>query len=196
MVGEPVNTFYVQKQVYDVDGKPISGLYEDLTGNGKVDEDDFYCYKKPAPDFTFGLNTNLTWKRWTLAASAHANIGNYVYNHNAAQYCLMKDLWLNNYVANRQASVMQYPFYAEGYFSDYFVENASFLKIDKVTVGYTLPIKRLIQDRSASINIFSTVQNVATITRYSGIDPEVFSGIDNNMYPRPRMYMLGLKFNF
>ena len=196
MVGEPVNTFYVQKQVYDVDGKPISGLYEDLTGNGKVDEDDFYCYKKPAPDFTFGLNTNLTWKRWTLAASAHANIGNYVYNHNAAQYCLMKDLWLNNYVANRQASVMQYPFYAEGYFSDYFVENASFLKIDNVTVGYTLPIKRLIQDRSASINIFSTVQNVATITRYSGIDPEVFSGIDNNMYPRPRMYMLGLKFNF
>ena len=89
MVGEPVNTFYVYKQVYDTDGKPISGLYADLSGengtpDGKIDENDMYCYKKPAPDFTFGLNTNLTWKRWTFAASAHANIGNYVYNNNAS----------------------------------------------------------------------------------------------------------------
>ena len=196
MVGEPVRTFYVQKQVYDINGKPIAGLYQDLDNNGKVDEDDFYCYKQPAPDFTFGFNTNLTWKRWTFAASAHANIGNYVYNSNAAQYSLMKDLWLNNYVGNRIAAVQQFPFYAEGYFSDYFVENASFLKLDNVTVGYNIPIKNMLHERTAAINLFATVQNVVTITRYSGIDPEVYSGIDNNMYPRPRMYMLGLKFNF
>ena len=196
MVGEPVRTFYLQKQVYDVNGKPIAGLYQDLDGNGKVDEDDFYCYKQPAPDFTFGFNTNLSWKRWTFAASAHANIGNYVYNYNAAQYSLMKDLWLNNYVANRIAAVQQYPFYSEGYFSDYFVENASFLKLDNVTVGYNFPIKNTLRDRDLTLNVFATVQNVVTITRYTGIDPEVFDGIDNNMYPRPRMYVLGLKFNF
>lgn len=196
MVGQPVSTFYVQKQVYDVEGKPISGLYQDLDGNGKVNEDDFYCYKQPAPIVTFGFNTNLTWKRWTFAASAHANIGNYVYNSNKAQYSLMKDLWLNNYVANRMASVVDTPFYSEGYFSDFFVENASFLKLDNITVGYNIPIKNTLHERPAAINLFATVQNVATITRYSGIDPEVFSGIDSNIYPRPRMYMLGLKFNF
>jgi len=92
--------------------------------------------------------------------------------------------------------VQQFPFYAEGYFSDYFVENASFLKLDNVTVGYNIPIKNMLHERTAAINLFATVQNVVTITRYSGIDPEVYSGIDNNMYPRPRMYMLGLKFNF
>lgn len=196
LVGHPLNTFYVHKQVYDVDGKPISGLYEDLNDDGKLNEDDFYCYKQAAPDFTFGLNTNLSWKRWTLAASAHANIGNYVYNNNASVYSYMSDLWTNNWSANRMATVIDAPFYIADYFSDYFVENASFLKIDNVTLGYTFPIKGTFIDRSGSLNLFATVQNVATITRYSGIDPEVFSGIDNNMYPRPRMYMLGLKFNF
>ncbi len=205
MVGEPVNTFYVYKQVYDTDGKPISGLYADLSGengtpDGKIDENDMYCYKKPAPDFTFGLNTNLTWKRWTFAASAHANIGNYVYNNNASRYTLMSDIWTNNYTANRSVAILDNPMYAGGnehYMSDFFIENASFLKLDNVTAGYTIPIKSSwYADRAISLNIFATVQNVLTLTRYTGIDPEVYSGIDNNMYPRPRNYMLGVKFNF
>ncbi|MBP5482748.1 MAG: TonB-dependent receptor [Bacteroidales bacterium] len=207
MVGEPVSTFYVYKQVYDVNGHPIPGLYADINNSGAVDEDDMYCYKKPAPTVTFGLSTNFNWKNWTLAVSAHANLGNYVYNNNKAQLSLMSDLWTNNFTANRIDNVLVEPFYNKDniYFSDYFIENASFLKVDNVTLGYNF--KNLLEGthyrRSEPIHvngvsgtIFFTVQNLLCITRYSGIDPEVFGGIDSNVYPRPRNFMLGLKLNF
>ncbi len=198
MVGEPVQTFYVYQQVYDNQGHPIAGLFVDRDDNGKVNEDDMYCYKKPAPDFTFGFNTNFTWKNWTLAASAHANLGNYVYNNNKSQFSYMGDLWTNNFTANRISSVLQDPFYNSDnlYFSDFFIENASFLKLDNVTLGYTIPSLFKLAERSASLNFFFTVQNVLTITRYTGVDPEVFNGIDSNLYPRPRNYVAGVKFNF
>jgi iron complex outermembrane receptor protein len=196
MVGEPVNTFYVWQQVYDVNGKPIPGLYVDRNHDGTVDEDDKYCFKKPAPDFTFGLNTNFSWKNLTVAASAHANVGNWVYNNNLSQFSYMNDLWTNNFTANRLAAVQQVPFYTAEYESDYFVENASFFKLDNVTVGYTFPKIFKAADRDASLNIFATVQNVFVISGYSGIDPEVFNGIDSNLWPRPRTYVLGVKFNF
>ena len=112
----------------------------------------------------------------------------------------MSDIWTNNYTANRSVAILENPMYAGGnehYMSDFFIENASFLKLDNVTAGYTIPIKSSwYADRAISLNIFATVQNVLTLTRYTGIDPEVYSGIDNNMYPRPRNYMLGVKFNF
>ena len=198
MVGEPVQTFYVYQQVYDAQGHPISGLFVDRDDDGDVDEDDMYCYKKPAPDLTFGFNTNFNWKNWTLAASAHANLGNYVYNNNKSQFSYMSDLWTNNFTANRLSSVLQDPFYNSDnmYFSDYFIENASFFKLDNVTLGYTIPSLFKLAERSASLNLFFTVQNVFTITRYTGVDPEVFNGIDSNIYPRPRNYVMGVKFNF
>ena len=198
MVGEPVQTFYVYQQVYDVQGHPIAGLFVDRNGDGKVNEDDMYCYKKPAPDFTFGFSTNFNWKNWTLAASAHANLGNYVYNNNLSQFSYMGDLWTNNFTANRISNVLQDPFYNSDnlYFSDYFIENASFFKLDNVTLGYTIPKLFRLADRNASLNLFLTVQNVVTLTRYTGVDPEVFGGIDSNIYPRPRNYVMGLKFNF
>ncbi len=196
MVGEPVRTFYVWQQIYDTDGKPIPGLYADRDNNGVVDENDKYCFKKPAPDFTFGLNTNFTWKNLTVAASAHANVGNWVYNNNLSQFSYMNDLWTNNFTANRLAAVQNVPFYSAEYESDYFVENASFFKMDNITVGYTFPHIFKAAERNASLNIFATVQNVFVITGYSGIDPEVFSGIDSNLWPRPRTYVAGLKFNF
>ena len=156
---------------------------------------------------TFGLSTNFNWKNWTLAVSAHANLGNYVYNNNKAQLSLMSDLWTNNFTANRIDNVLVEPFYNKDniYFSDYFIENASFLKVDNVTLGYNF--KNLLEGthyrRSEPIHvngvsgtIFFTVQNLLCITRYSGIDPEVFGGIDSNVYPRPRNFMLGLKLNF
>ena len=198
MVGEPVHTFYVYQQVYDTAGHPISGLFVDRDDSGEVNEDDMFCYKKPAPDFTFGFNTTLNWKNWTLAASAHANVGNYVYNNNKSQMSLMTDLWTNNFTANRISSVLQDPFYSSEnlYFSDYFIENASFFKLDNVTLGYTFPKLFTLAERNASLNLFFTVQNVLTLTRYTGVDPEVFNGIDSNIYPRPRNYVLGVKFNF
>ena len=198
MVGEPVQTFYVYQQVYDAQGHPIAGLFVDRNEDGKVNEDDMYCYQKPAPDFTFGFNTNFNWKNWTLAASAHANIGNYVYNNNRSQFSYMGDLWTNNFTANRISGVLQDPFYNSDnlYFSDFFIENASFFKLDNVTLGYTIPKLFKLAERNASLNLFCTVQNVLTLTRYTGVDPEVFGGIDSNIYPRPRNYVAGVKFNF
>lgn len=191
MVGYPTNSFYVYEQIYREDGTPIMGAYVDRNGDGAITENDMYCYKKAAPDFTFGLNTTLTWKNWTLAASAHANVGNYMYDNMSSRYGLMSDLWTNNFVANRMQNATIANFTTAQYFSDYYIHNASFFKLDNVTLGYTFNFAK-----KYALNIFATVQNALVVTTYEGIDPEIFSGIDNNMYPRPRTYILGLKFNF
>lgn len=192
--GHAPNSFFVYKQVYDTDGNPIEGLYVDLNGDGKITDADKYCFHKAAPDWTFGFNTQLGYKQWTLAMSAHSSIGNYVYNNIASNGDLLTDLWANNFVSNRYSTAKDHNLrtFAQ-YWSDMYVQDASFLKIDNITLsrafnfGKNLPM---------SFNVFATVQNVACITGYDGIDPEIFSGIDNNMYPRPRTYILGVKFNF
>ncbi|MCI2082804.1 MAG: TonB-dependent receptor [Bacteroidales bacterium] len=191
MVGYPVNSFYVYEQIYDTDGKPIQGAYVDRNGDGTVDDKDMYCYKKAAPDFTFGFNTVFEWKKWTLSASAHANLGNYVYDNMSSKYGLMSDLWTNNFVANRLAGTQDAFFTTAQYFSDYYVHNASFLKLDNVTLSYMFDLYK-----DMKLTVYGTAQNVFCITKYKGIDPEIFSGIDNNMYPRPRTFLLGLKLNF
>ena len=191
MVGYPVNTFYVYEQIYDMDGTPIMGAYVDRNEDGVINSDDMYCYKKSAPDYTFGFNTLLSYKNWTLAASAHANLGNYVYDNNSSRLELLSDLWTNNFVANRVNTAMTTGFSQAQYLSDYYVRDASFLKIDNITLGYNFHL-----GSSMTLNLYGTVQNACVITKYTGIDPEIYSGIDNNMYPRPRTYILGLKFNF
>ena len=191
MTGYPVNAFYVYQQVYDENGLPIMGAYVDRNEDGKIDEKDMYCYKKPAPDVTIGFNTTLNWKQWSLALSAHANLGNWVYDNNSSNMTLMTDLWTNNFVSNRVPLASEINFTQAQYFSDYWVKNASFLKIDNITLGYTFNLPK-----AMTLNLFATVQNVCTITGYDGIDPEIFNGIDNNLWPRPRTYVLGLKYNF
>lgn len=192
--GHAPNSFFVYKQVYDTDGNPIEGLYADLNNDGKIDNNDKYCFHKAAPDWTFGFNTQLAYKQWTLAVSAHSNVGNYVYNNIASNGDLLTDLWANNFVNNRYSTAKEHNFssYAQ-YWSDIYIENASFLKIDNITLSRSFNFG---QKNPMSFNVFATVQNVATFTKYGGIDPEIFSGIDNNMYPRPRTYILGVKFNF
>ena len=195
--GQAPNSFYVYKQVYDTDGNPIEGAYADLNGNGSTDEGDKYCFHKAAPDWTFGFNTQLSWKRWTLAASAHANIGNYVYNNVMSDGDLLTDLATNGFVNNRYSTAEAHNFlsYAQ-YWSDMYVTDASFLKLDNITLQRSFDSLMKIAGRSVGGSIFATVNNVACLTGYKGIDPEIFSGIDNNMYPRPRTYILGVKFNF
>ena len=192
--GHAPNSFFVYKQVYDTDGNPIEGLYADLNNDGKIDDNDKYCFHKAAPDWTFGFNTQLAYKQWTLAVSAHSNVGNYVYNNIASNGDLLTDLWANNFVNNRYSTAKEHNFssFAQ-YWSDIYIENASFLKIDNITLSRSFNFG---QKNPMSFNVFATVQNVACFTKYSGIDPEIFSGIDNNMYPRPRTYILGVKFNF
>ena len=194
--GQPLSSFFVYQQVYDQNGKPIEGLYVDRNDDGKIDQYDKYCFHDPAPKVTLGFNTQLSWKDLTLAASAHANFGNYVYDNISSNGELLTDLWTNSFVSNRVASSMNTLFGESAqYFSDYYVRNASFLKIDNITLSYRFDLGKAC-DRDLNLNVFATVQNVATITGYKGIDPEIASGIDNNMYPRPRTYILGVKFNF
>lgn len=190
--GYAPNSFFVYQQIYDANGAPIEGAYVDRDKNGKIDKGDRYCFHSAAPDYTFGFNSQLSYKAFTLAVSAHSNVGNYIYNNVMSNGDLLTDLWTNSFVNNRYvtAEAHNQQTYAQ-YWSDMYVTNASFLKIDNVTLNYRFKL-----DNAIDMNVFGTVQNVACLTGYKGIDPEVFNGIDNNMYPRPRTYMLGLKFNF
>ncbi len=194
--GHAPNSFFVYQQVYDTDGNPIEGAYVDRNGDGKINTADKYCYKKAAPDWTFGFNTSLSYKEWTLAMSAHANVGNYVYNNVESDCDLLTDLWANGFVSNRYHTAQSHNFASFGqYFSDLYVQDASFLKIDNITLSRSFSLNKG-KAVPMSFNVFATVQNVACLTGYDGIDPEIFSGIDNNMYPRPRTWILGVKFNF
>ena len=194
--GQAPNSFFVYQQVYDPNGNPIEGLYVDRNEDGKIDAADKYCFHKAAPDWTFGFNTQLSYKALTLAMSAHANVGNYVYNNVMSNGDLLTDLSTNSFINNRYYTAEAHNFknFAQ-YWSDMYVTDASFLKIDNVTLSYRFKLAEA-AGRDMNLNVFGTVQNLACLTGYTGIDPEIFSGIDNNMYPRPRTYIVGVKFNF
>ena len=188
-------SFFVYQQVYDMEGKPLEGVYVDRNNDGKIDTNDKYCYHKSAPDFTFGFNTELSWRKWTLAASAHASVGNYVYDNIHSNGELLTDLWTNSFIRNCTSGALNTNFRTNAqYFSDMYVKDASFLKLDNITLSRHFTFGK--ETRPMGLNVFATVQNVACLSGYDGIDPEIYSGIDNNLYPRPRTYILGLKFNF
>jgi iron complex outermembrane receptor protein len=196
-VGYPMRTFYLYQQVYDKNGNPVNGVYVDRNKDGQITAEDKYLGHKPDADVTIGFNTNFSYKNWTAALSGHAAIGNWVYNNVASDTEMLADLWTNSFIGNRLASATKSMFSQAQYLSDYYLENASFLKLDNFTIGYTFPkLFNIAQDRPASLNIFGTVQNICTLTKYSGIDPEVYGGIDGALYPRPRTFVAGVKFNF
>ena len=196
-VGHPMSAFYVYQHVYDQSGAPVFGQYVDQNNDGVINEADRHFFHKPWADVTIGFNTSFSYKNWTAALSGHASIGNYVYNNVASNNEMLKDLWVNNFISNRNASALKSNFDDAMYISDYYIENGSFLKLDNFTLGYTFPkLFEMVPGRPATLNIFGTVQNICTITKYSGIDPEVYGGIDGTVYPRPRTFVLGLKLNF
>jgi iron complex outermembrane receptor protein len=189
-VGYPAKSFFVNKQVYDAAGNPIEGLYVDLSGEGGVvngDNADKYIYHNPVPDFLFGLTARFNYKNFDLSASARASIGNYVYNQVAAgsSYDQMQQI---GYWRNFSRLLDDTQFVKRQFTSDYFVENASFVKLDNLSAGYRFD--NLFGALGARVSF--TVQNAFTITKYSGLDPEVDGGVDNNFYPRPRTYMVGI----
>lgn len=192
-VGYPAYSFFVNKQIYDADGNPIEGLYEDISGKGGVvagDNEDKYIYHNPAPDYILGMGIRFNYKNFDFSTSARAYIGNYVLNQvlASASYDQMQQI---GYWKNMPAALSKYNFVKRQFTSDYFVENASFLKVDNIGVGYNFkPIDKL------SMRLTFTVQNAFIITKYSGIDPEVNGGVDNSFYPRPRNYVLGLNIKF
>jgi iron complex outermembrane receptor protein len=197
-VGFPMRTFNLYKQVYDQNGNPINGVYVDMNGDGQITADDKYMDKrfKASPDFTFGFNTSFSYKNWTAALSGHASLGNWVYNNVASDTEMLADLWTNSFIGNRVSSATRSMFSQAQYLSDYYLQNGSFLKFDNFTLGYTFPKLFKVAENDASLNVFATVQNIYTLTKYTGIDPEVYGGIDGTVYPRPRTFILGLKFNF
>jgi len=200
-VGHPINSFFVYQQVYDENGKPLEGTFVDRNADGQINSDDGYYYKSPAADVIMGLTTKFVYKGWDLSAAFHASLGNYVYydflsrNANVGPGLYANSAWRNTtpeaVALGWTAAANSYS--NENYMSDYFVRNASYLKCSNITLGYSfqkfcgLPL---------SGRIFGTVQNPFIITKYDGIDPEVASGIDNNPYPRPISYQMGLNLNF
>ena len=195
-VGYPMRTFYLYEQVYDKAGNPINGVYVDRNNDGQITADDKYMGHHADASVTFGFNTNFTYKNWTAALSGHASVGNWVYNNVASDTEMLADLWTNQFVSNRVASAPNSMFSQAQYLSDYYVQDGSFLKLDNFTIGYTFPKLFKAADHNASLNIFGTVQNICTLTKYKGIDPEVYGGIDGTVYPRPRTFVVGVKFNF
>jgi TonB-linked SusC/RagA family outer membrane protein len=207
-VGSAPYSFFVNKQVYDTDGNPIEGLYEDLSGEGGVvsgDDLDKYVLNDPAPDYTMGLSFRFNYKQFDFSGSARANIGNYVQNRVASgsSYDQMQQI---GYWKNMPTYLDDSKFISRQFTSDYFIHNASFLKLDNITAAYTFI--NLVSKLNLGISF--TVQNVFTITKYEGLDPEVglnpgldindpgddVVGIDNNLYPRPRIYTIGLNLNY
>ncbi|MCW3162605.1 SusC/RagA family TonB-linked outer membrane protein [Chryseobacterium oryctis] len=191
--GYQPSAFYVYQQVYDNAGKSIEGVYVDRNGDGVINSSDLYEYKSPAPKVLLGFSTKLAYKNWDLGFTMRASLGNYVYNNVASQYGNLQGISNNSYLQNIHSSYLDTGFERGQYFSDYYVENASFLRMDNINVGYNLPS---FISKNSKMRIFGSVQNAFIVTKYSGLDPEVFNGIDNNLYQRPRVYSLGFNFQF
>lgn len=186
--------FYVYHQLYDSKtGKPIEGAYADLNNDGEINGSDLYRYHSPAPKYIMGLSTSLRYKQLTLGMSFRANIDNYVYNGMGMSTGAFETVSYNNsQLNNLNTSFLKTGFKTRQYLSDYYVENASFLKLDNLSLSYN--VGKI--NKWASLTVSAMVQNVFTITGYSGTDPEVPNGMDNSFYPRPRTYSVSLGLQF
>ena len=200
-VGYAANSFYVYQQVYDKDGKPLEGVVVDRNGDGQITKDDRYPYKNITAPVTMGLSSRLEYKNWDLGFSLRASIGNYVYNNieQAQRLTSASALWAQSaYLANRMVTTLGWQSDNDtSKLTDYFVQNASFLKCDNITLGYSFSnLFKTGNYHGLSGRVYATATNVFTITKYDGLDPEVESGIDGNIYPRPRSFVFGINLNF
>ncbi len=183
--------FYVYQQVYGTNGAPLEGVYVDRNGNGTT-IDDKYLYKQPNPTVFMGFNSNFSYKKWNLGFTMRANIDNYVYNAEAASNGAYAGLKFQGYLGNLPTSVLKTNFQQYQLYSDYYVENGSFLRMDNANLSYNFgKVYGL-----ATLRVTANVQNVFVVTNYTGLDPEVQGGIDNNLYPRPRVYSIGVNATF
>jgi iron complex outermembrane receptor protein len=190
-VDYPMNSFFVYQQVYDNNGNPIEGLYVDRNNDGKITDADRYHYKSPNADWTFGLFTTLSYKKISFSAAGHAAIGNYMYNNVSSNRGVYSNLYRAEgpYLGNVTSDVYDVNFNNQQYLSDYYVQNASYFKMDYMSLAYDFG---KVLKNTAGLKLSFTVNNVFTITKYKGLDPEIQNGIDNNLYPRSRVYVLGV----
>ncbi len=198
-VGYSPYTYFVYQQVYDENGKPLEDVYVDRNGDGSITLADRYRYKSPVADITAGFSTDVKYKNWNFTMFWRGSLGNYVYNNVDSNLGFKLNL-LNtafpNVISNGVENVLETGFIngrTKRYLSDYYVQDASFIKLDNVGIGYNFG---KVFGEGTNLKLNGTVQNVVTFTNYKGLDPEVFGGIDYNIYPRPRIYTLGLNLNF
>jgi TonB-dependent starch-binding outer membrane protein SusC len=194
--GYPVNSFFVFQQTYDKNGKPIEGLYVDRSGQGGTvtsNSANEYHYKKPAPDVIAGLASDLKYKNWEFSFSGRLSIGNYVYNNISSNSVYSYLNFNSGFLANMSKSVINSGFVNPQYLSDYYIENASFFRMDYLNLSYQF---KKIFDKKLDLKLFVTVQNAFLITKYKGQDPEKVDGIESYMIPRPRTFSVGLNAEF
>jgi len=196
-VGYPKSSFYVYQQVYGKDGKPIENLFEDRNRDGQINVDDLYRYKSPDPDVFLGGYSNVSWRKWNAGFSLRANLGNYMYNNRFSNTGVQRNIIDPlGFLANGSRNLLETNFTGNGdkyLLSDYYIENASFLRMDNINIGYSAGD---IAGKNTNLRVGANVQNVFTITKYKGVDPEVSGGIDNNFYPRPRIFAINLNLDF
>jgi iron complex outermembrane receptor protein len=194
--GQTPYSFLVYQQVYDASGAAIEGVYVDRNGDDIINDDDRYIKESPFADVIMGFNTNLKYKNWDLSVISRANFGNYAYNNVASNAVFSQAIGNSGgFLRNIHSDYLNTGFmdYTEtSLLSDHYVQEASFFKIDNITLGYTL--KDAYKD--TDIRFYGSAQNVLTVTNYEGLDPEIYGGIDSNFYPRPRSFVFGVNIDF
>lgn len=197
IVGLPARVFFLFSQVLDANGMPVEGVYVDKSGKGgnvSGNELNKYYYKSPNPDYVVGISSKLNYKNFDFSFSGRLSIGNYVYNNNASNRALYQQAYnQSGYLSNILTDVRKTNFTTAQYWSSIYLENGSFFKMDYISLGYNFTS---LFGNNLSGRVGLSVQNVFTITKYTGFDPEVDNGIDNNIYPRPRTYMLSISLNY
>ncbi|MGB5980928.1 MAG: SusC/RagA family TonB-linked outer membrane protein [Nonlabens sp.] len=191
-IGFDPSSFHVFRQVYDTNGNPLSGVYVDVNGDNVINEADRVRYKKANPDAFFGFTSNLDYKNVFFSFTFRGQVGGYNYNNvdsNAANFTNAFNT-PGNYVNNAPTTILDTRFSDQELFSDYYVQSSDFLRLDNATIGYTLDREKV------DLRFSLTGTNLFTITDYTGLDPEVFGGIDNNIFPRSRGFVLGIGATF
>ncbi len=204
-VGYAMNSFYVYQQAYDANGNAIENVVVDRDGDGQITPNDRYFYKKPAPDVTMGLSSRMEWKNWDFGFSLRASFNNYVFDNIMAG---MTNISPNqvydsfHQLSNRPTAVLNTGVARQtnavtAQMSDRYIHNASFLKCDNITLGYSFAdLFKSGAYHGLNGRVYGTVSNVFTITKYDGLDPEIANGFDNQIYPRPISFIFGLNLNF
>lgn len=194
-VGYPAYTYSLYEQVYDQNGDPIEGCYVDQNGDGTIDDNDRVLRHSKDPKVTMAWNNSFSWKGWDLSFQLRASIGNYVYNDVLSTHSTLIDTYNTSGIHNiiDAEHIFKGGETTNRYLSNYWLRNASFLRCDNITLGYTWTD---IKGEIPSVRLYGAVQNPFVITGYNGLDPEVFWGIDNNIYPRPITVTLGVMATF
>ena len=192
-VGYPQFSYLVYQQVYNESGAPLEGVFVDQNEDGIINDADKRIYKNPNPDYLFGFSSYMNYKNFDFSFTMRASLGNYAYNNVASSTGYSQAMYQLGSLRNVHASLLDTDFDTQQLWSDYFIQDASFLKMDNISLGYTF---QDIKQGELGFRLYTSVQNVFTITEYDGIDPEISGGIDNNFYPRPRTFLLGFNINF